>query len=106
MNKNLLTTIVALTINILLNKLVYAYPDSHHMRTSDGNRQFNVEYNQHGAVLSSQKLKIYLGRSCDAYSPYYGYGYWGQANGGMIIYFPNHRLGFPRQGIYIRNCSI
>ena len=100
--KILLLTTTAIFISILFNTLVDAYP----LITGDDNRQFDVEYNQHGAVLSSEKLKIYLGRSCDAYSSVYGYGHWGQANGGMLLFFPNRTLGFPRQGIYLRNCSL
>lgn len=104
--KDLLISTIAIIISILSNTLVAAYPHPYPLITGDDNRQFDVEYNQHGAVLSSEKLKIYLGRSCDAYSSVYGYGHWGQANGGMLIFFPNRTLGFPRQGIYLRNCSL
>lgn len=106
MNGKLSVTTIAVFISIFLAKLVHAYSHPYPLTTGDGNMQFDVEYNQHGAVLSSEKLKIYLGQSCDAYSSIYGYGHWGQANGGMIISFPDRTLGFPRQGLYIRNCSI
>ncbi|MFD1882960.1 hypothetical protein [Paracoccus pacificus] len=43
---------------------------------------------------------IYLGRSCDAYSKAFGEGTWGWANGGFLVTFPGHEIGFPRQEVY------
>lgn len=37
---------------------------------------FQVSSNEHGAVLKSQKIKIYLGNDCSASSPQYGNGKW------------------------------
>ena len=46
----------------------------------------------------SPRVTIYLGVSCDAYSPQYGNGVWGWANGGTRVTFADGRvIGFPRQ---------
>lgn len=44
--------------------------------------------------------KIYLGRSCDAYSKLLGHGTWCWANGGFLAKFPHIQIGFPRQELY------
>ena len=60
-----------------------------------------VEYimtkNKNGVVLKSRIATIYLGKNCDAYSPQYGKGTWGWANGGVIVELEKKRIGFPRQ---------
>ena len=37
---------------------------------------FQVNFNEHGAVLDSTRMKIYLGNDCAASSPQYGNGKW------------------------------
>lgn len=87
--------------------------------SSDGD-EYTIKYNKHGAVLTSvntkyfiennagakqisKKLKLYLGKDCDAYSNVYGKGSWGWANGGFRIDFKHKSFGFPRQEIDIIN---
>ena len=77
-----------------------------------------AEYNEHGAVLTSEhekyfpenatsadmtktKLVLYLGLQCDAYSKKYGNGTWGQSPGGFVIRFDHKAFGFIRQEIAI-----
>ncbi len=91
----------------------------------DGDK-FSVEYNEHGAVLTSEhekyfpaddsseamkktKLMLYLGVECDAYSKNYGNGNWGQSPGGFVISFEHKAFGFVRQEIAIPHggkCSL
>lgn len=59
--------------------------------------------NRDGAVLRRGRTVVYLGRSCDAFSPQYGRGRWGAANGGVLIVFARRRIGFPRQGPPVTN---
>lgn len=63
-------------------------------------------YNKHGVRLTSNKEVIYLGRSCDAYSPKWGSGSWTQSNGGILVTFNNGiTRGFPKQQVYLsENC--
>jgi hypothetical protein len=59
---------------------------------------FVVTYNASGAKLQSPRVTLYLGVQCDAYSPQYGNGVWGWANGGTRVTFADGRaIGFPRQ---------
>ena len=59
---------------------------------------FLVTYNTSGAKLQSPRVTVYLGVQCDAYSPQYGNGAWGWANGGTRVTFADGRvIGFPRQ---------
>lgn len=53
--------------------------------------------NKDGVVLSSRDVTIYLGNSCDAFSPQYGKGKWGWANGGVLVELKKGNIGFPRQ---------
>ncbi|MDG1861669.1 MAG: hypothetical protein P8J02_00355 [Yoonia sp.] len=39
-----------------------------------------------------------MGKSCDAFTPTFGKGTWGLANGGFVVIFDDYRIGFPRQG--------
>ncbi|GAB2715107.1 hypothetical protein GCM10027172_07560 [Halomonas garicola] len=68
-----------------------------HVMTDGSGRNYNVTMNDSGAVMKSGDAVIYLGNSCDAFSEKYGRGTWGWANGGVIIQFIDHRVGFPRQ---------
>lgn len=64
----------------------------------DGNNQsYSTTRNQHGVTLKSKKTTIHLGKQCDAYSPQYGKGTWGWANGGLLIDLGSKQIGFPRQ---------
>lgn len=79
---------------------------------------FNVAYNKHGAVLTSEhdkyfpanadgtemkkaKLLLYLGVQCDAFSENYGNGHWGQSPGGFVIRFDHKAFGFIRQELAV-----
>jgi hypothetical protein len=83
----------------------------------DGDK-YTVEYNEHGAVLTSEhekyfpedttsdsmqktKLMLYLGVDCDAFSTNYGKGKWGQSTGGFVIRFEHKAFGFVRQEVAI-----
>jgi hypothetical protein len=69
----------------------------------DGTKTYDVSYNDHGAVLSTGRERIYLGRNCDAASKNYGGGSWGQANGGVLIKFKQTDIAFARQSIDLPN---
>jgi len=98
---------------ILLATPAFAQDDLYISSLGDG---YRAEVNANGVVLTSEYPKhyfieagansridtqnevIYLGKSCDAESFYWGKGRFGQANGGFIITFENgHELGFARQ---------
>ncbi len=89
---------------------------------SEGTTEFTKTVNEHGAILVStgEQLKrvgmgvnttietiegskqleiitIYVGKSCDAYSPQFGKGTWEQFNGGFFITFKNESFAFGRQ---------
>lgn len=67
---------------------------------------YNEKYNQHGLRLTSNNEVIYLGKSCDAFSPTLGKGYWNQSNGGILVTFYNGVVrGFPKQSTYINKCN-
>lgn len=79
--------------------------------------QYRLSRNENGAVLQSLypvarftgsgaemqvetgSETLYLGRDCDAFSKVLGQGTWSWANGGFVIEFGSHRIGFPRQEI-------
>lgn len=74
--------------------------------SGEDGRVFKVQYNKNGAVLRSKGITIYLGNKCDAYSPEYGKGKWGWANGGIAVDFNSGKgFGFPRQEIDIESCQ-
>ena len=105
-----------LLISTLISTHVFAYI------SSDGD-EFIVKHNKHGAVLTSvhekyywvgigigagatpaaKKVIIYLGKSCDISSDFYGKGSWAKANGGFILTFSDKELAFARQEIAIEN---
>ena len=58
---------------------------------------YTMKKNQHGVVLKSKKATLYLGKSCDAYSPQFGKGTWSWANGGVLVELEKKKIGFPRQ---------
>lgn len=65
--------------------------------TDSYNNRYAVTINQHGAQLKSSDTTIFLGNGCDAYSPQYGTGTWGWANGGVTADLNNGTISFPRQ---------
>jgi hypothetical protein len=58
---------------------------------------YTMTKNRNGIVLKSNKAILYLGKNCDAYSPQYGKGTWGWANGGVLVGLEKKTIGFPRQ---------
>ncbi|MGB5964153.1 MAG: hypothetical protein WBG65_01335 [Sulfurimonadaceae bacterium] len=44
---------------------------------SEKKNKYEINFNEHGAILKSKSQTIYLGKSCDAYSKQYGNGQWG-----------------------------
>jgi hypothetical protein len=58
---------------------------------------YTMAKNMNGMVLKSKIATLYLGKNCDAYSPKYGKGTWGWANGGVTVELEKKRIGFPRQ---------
>lgn len=108
--KNKTLSIVSLAI-ILLSSKAFAY------LSSDGD-EFTITYNSHGAILTSvnkkhfaendasgvvhaKYLKLYLGKSCDAFSNVYGKGAWEWANGGFTVHYSGKDFSFPRQEVNI-----
>ena len=71
--------------NIKKNKVTYV--------TTKGT-EFKTKFNEHGAVLKSKSLTIYLGNDCDASSPQFGNGSWDWANAGFSVYFENKEIIF------------
>ncbi len=87
--------------------------------TSADGHQYTYASNENGAMLESINPvsrfkgqgagtrvvtgieKLYLGKSCDAYSKVLGSGAWGWANGGFIVDFPKASVKFPRQEITV-----
>lgn len=68
--------------------------------TDSSGLRWTVSTNRHGAVLTSESgQKLYLGGSCDAFSPEHGKGRWEWANGGFLVVFSNEEVGFPRQEV-------
>lgn len=60
-----------------------------------------VEYlateNEHGITLKSGGAVIYLGKSCDAFSPQHGEGKWGWQRNGLIVRLKTVKIEFPGQ---------
>lgn len=80
---------------------------------------FSFQENRHGGVFTSiggaeaAELDVgdvlYLGRSCDAYSPEFGDGSWSRTDMGFLVEFSRLSLGFPDQFIDIsqgNRCNI
>ena len=40
---------------------------------------------------------LFLGPGCEAFAEPWGFGTWGQANGGFLVTLPGREVGFPRQ---------
>ncbi len=77
--------------------LVCSMPASARNYTDSDGVTYSSSLNDDGAVLKSESAKLYLGKSCDAYSPQFGKGTWGWANGGVAVELNGRRIGFPRQ---------
>lgn len=66
--------------------------------TSSDGVDYTAKVNEHGAVLEGKNGDLlYLGKSCDAFSPTMGKGSWSWANGGFCVNLPSQRLCFARQ---------
>ena len=63
----------------------------------EGGVEYALSKNADGFVLKSSSMTLYLGNSCDAYSPEHGKGRWGWANGRFAIELQNVNFGFPMQ---------
>ncbi len=104
------------------SNLGYGYIGSYSKGTTD----FKATKNNHGVVLKStglqykwngtgagstvheifgkpllDRITLYLGSSCDAYSEVFGTGSWSWANGGFIVSFKNETINFGRQELSI-----
>lgn len=53
--------------------------------TSGAAEKSDFNYNEHGLVIIEEGRKIYIGKSCDAYSSAYGKGAWGWNKNGWIV---------------------
>ena len=97
--------------------MIFGYLNAY--ESSDGD-EYTIVYNKHGAILTSvnvkhfisndvsvkrtsKRLKLYLGKDCDAYSDIYGKGTWVWANGGFRNDFKDKFFGFARQEVEIIN---
>jgi hypothetical protein len=109
---------------IVISLSLLPFASNANWRLSGGDK-FDLKYNAHGAVLTSQstkhfvetprgksgaetkvvsrKIKLYLGADCDAASNMHQNGTWGWANGGFSVEFPDVTYSFYRQGISIPN---
>lgn len=83
-------SIMAIALFFGLSSTSLAYVDG-------SNQSYTISKNQHGVTLTSKKTTIHLGNKCDAYSPQYGKGTWGWANGGLMVELGTKQIGFPRQ---------
>jgi hypothetical protein len=70
---------------------------------SDGGEQFLASFNVHGAVLQSARTTLYLGLSCDAWSPQYGGqnrgGVW-REEGGFVVLLSGYTIRFSGQSLF------
>jgi len=111
MNK-LFISIYKIILIAILSILPSVYANTNLVKTyeSGENKTYKAMYNINGTIFINDKLqKIYLGKNCDSYSLEYGKGTWGQANGGIIIWFANKEIAFPRQELNMltkANCRI
>ncbi len=103
---------------ILTTSLLFATTNNNQSYISGDGDQYFIQYNKNGAVLTSvnekhiiannasgkvtsKKLKLYIGKDCDAFSKVYGNGSWEWSNGGFLIEFKGKSFGFPRQEVDI-----
>lgn len=113
-------------VSILVLVITLFAEESYMGSYSKGTTSFIATKNEHGVVLRSsgeqfrwtgmgvntgveaiegadllQPVVLYLGKSCDAYSPVYGKGTWGWSNGGFMVTFKDEHFGFGRQELSI-----
>ena len=89
----------ALTILLLTSAAAQAQNRTHVDGTGT---RYSYSANDDGGVLTPMDggAALYLGRSCDAYSPRHGTGTWGWAGGGFTVDFPDRQFGFARQELF------
>lgn len=101
--------IIILSILTILPS-VYASTNLVKTYESGENKVYKAQYNNDGTIFVNNTLeKIYLGKDCDSYAAKYGKGTWGQANGGIIIWFKDKEIVFPKQELNMlikTNCPI
>jgi len=66
------------------------------MKDSDG-VSYTLKIDANQASLNSNGASIVNDENCSARSSVNGVGRWEWSNGGVLIQFPNKRIGFPRQ---------
>ncbi|WP_446008492.1 hypothetical protein [Candidatus Electrothrix sp.] len=59
--------------------------------------EYTTTKNEHGVIFKANNVTLYLGKSCDAYSPQFGRGSWAWANGGVMVKLEKKEIGFPHQ---------
>ena len=77
--------------------------------TDDSGEIYVYSRNNNGFVLNSNNTALFLGKSCDAYSPQYGNGNWGWTNGGIFIHLPSKNIIFGQHQELLENdgrCAI
>ena len=89
----------AITILLLTSAAAQAQNRTHVDGTGT---RYSYSANADGGVLTPMDggAALYLGRSCDAYSPGYGTGTWFWANAGFSVEFPDKQFGFARQELF------
>ena len=89
----------AITIILLTSAAAQAQNRTH---VDGAGTKYSYTVNENGAVLKPMDggAPLYLGRSCDAYSPRHGTGTWGWANAGFTVEFAERQFGFARQELY------
>jgi len=67
---------------------------------------YSVSRNDDGIVLESDNAAIYVGVSCDAFSPQYGKATWQWRDGSLTVDFGNRRIVFatPKPGFANATC--
>ena len=66
---------------------------------------YKSQKNNNGMIFKSSDLTIYIGKSCDVYSPEIGNGNWKLIDQGFIIYIGDNAIYFPRQTLDIDNAN-
>ena len=89
---------IRITLTLLLVTSAVAQAQNR-MHVDGSGTQYSYSVNQDGGVLTPMDggAPLYLGRSCDSYSPRYGSGTWSWSNGGFTVDFPDKGIGFARQ---------